>query len=78
MFVINNSNVIMNDDNTFDFYFKPIKKTFTTLIDLENSYLLIPDEQLYCIREKWLNCAIRENKCIWNGNRNDTYKCQPK
>ena len=46
--------------------------------DLKNSISNISEEELYCMREKWFNCNLRENKCNWIGEPEDTYKCQPK
>jgi hypothetical protein len=77
--IVNNTRIKYNYDNTtFEFYFKPRKETFSNLIDLKNSISNISNEQLYCMREKWFNCKLRENKCDWNGEREEIYKCEPK
>ena len=79
IYIVNNTIIKYNyDDSTFEFYFKPIKETFSNLIDLKKSISNISDEQLYCMREKWFNCTLRKNKCDWTGETDDTYKCQPK
>jgi hypothetical protein len=76
-----NHNIIIKynyDNNLFEFYFKPAKEKFTDINSLNNYISDISKEKLYCTREKLIDCIIRENKCEWNGEKDEIYKCLPK
>jgi len=76
-----NHNIIIRynyDNNLFDYYFKPTKEKFIDIYSLNKFISDISKDKLYCTREKWINCIIRQNKCDWNGEKDEIYKCEPK
>jgi hypothetical protein len=76
-----NHNIIIKynyDNNLFEFYFKPTKEKFIDIYSLNKYISNISKEKLYCTTEKWINCIIKQNKCDWNGEKNEIYKCEPK